>query len=277
MAVNGLQGEDFMNGMRTISASCFFLLAILAMLLGGCATHQAGTARPADAGAQQEAFIPQAIDDEFALEDEFAPVDSTPVRDPLSGYNRVMTRVNDKVYFWLLKPVAQGYHAVTPEPMRLAVGRFFRNLTMPVRFTNNLLQLKPKRAGTELVRFAVNSTVGVLGFGDPAANRFGLQAYPEDFGQTLGHYGVGSGFHIVLPLLGPSNLRDTFGLIPDHFLDPVNYIEDWETRLAVRVYDRVNYTSLHIGEYESLKKDAVDLYTFLRDGYEQRRIKQIEE
>jgi phospholipid-binding lipoprotein MlaA len=166
---------------------------------------------------------------------------------------------------------------VVPESARLAVGRFFRNLLMPVRFANNLLQLKLQRAGTELARFALNSTIGVLGFGDPAAKDFALQAYPEDFGQTLGHYGVGSGFHIVLPLLGPSNLRDTVGLLPDYYLDPVNYIEGFETRLAVHVYDQVNNTSLHLGEYESLKKDAVDLYTFLRDGYEQHRDQEIKE
>jgi phospholipid-binding lipoprotein MlaA len=148
---------------------------------------------------------------------------------------------------------------------------------MPVRFTNNLLQLKPKRAGSELVRFAVNSTVGVLGLGDPAAKRFDLQAYPEDFGQTLGYYGVGGGFHLVLPLLGPSNLRDALGIVPDYYLDPASYLDTVNVELAVSSYDVVNQTSLHLGEYESLKKDAIDLYPFFRDGYEQRRIKLIEE
>jgi len=262
---------------RTKTASLPVCLAILAFLSGGCAAHPAAVheAEPETAPAVSS---PAGIEeDPFVLEGEFTVVSTEPVSDPFSVYNRVMTQVNDKIYFWLLKPVAQGYRAVVPEGARLAVGRFFRNLLMPVRFANNLLQLKPKKAGTELARFVVNTTVGVLGFGDPAANKFGLQAYPEDFGQTLGYYGVGSGFHIVLPLLGPSNLRDTLGLIPAYFLDPVSYIEETDVQLAVRAYDRVNYTSLHIGEYESLKKDAVDLYTFLRDGYEQRRIKQIEE
>ena len=262
---------------QTVSIKSLFLLITLAVLLGGCATHSASVKEPAVDAAQEEVFVSQTDEDEFELEAEFEAAAMEPAIDPLSGYNRVMTQVNDKLYFWLLKPVAQGYGVVVPEGARLAVGRFFRNLLMPVRFVNNLLQLKPKRAGTELARFALNSSVGVLGFGDPAANSFGLQAYPEDFGQTLGHYGVGSGFHIVLPLLGPSNLRDTIGLIPDYFLDPVSYIDSSDTRLVVRAYDRVNHTSLHIGEYESLKEDAIDLYTFLRDGYEQRRNKQIEE
>ena len=253
------------------------LLVLLAALLGGCAAHPTASQEPAAVAAQQEISIPSLEEDVFALEDEFEATSTEAPIDPLRGYNRVMTEINDKLYFWLFKPVAQGYRAVVPEGARLAVGRFFRNLLMPVRFANNLLQLKPKRAGTELARFALNTTVGVLGFGDPAANCFDLQAYPEDFGQTLGHYGVGSGFHIVLPLLGPSNLRDTLGLVPDYFLDPVSYVEGSDARLALRAYELVNHTSLHIGEYESLKKDAVDLYTFLRDGYEQRRTKQIEE
>ena len=164
-----------------------------------------------------------------------------------------------------------------PEGARLGVGRFFRNVMMPARFANNLLQLKPKRAGTELARFFLNSTFGVLGFADPAAENFNLQAYPEDFGQTLGYYGISPGFHIVLPLLGPSNLRDAVGLIPDYYLAPTRYIDNLGTEVALDAYRQVNQTSLHIGEYESLKKDALGLYTFLRDGYEQSRENRIKE
>ena len=247
----------------------------LVIFLSGCASPRNHVSSPVE--NSQQALELQPEEDVFDLEDEFSAEEKPPPLDPLSGYNRVMTQVNDRIYFWLFKPVSQGYRAVVPEGARLAVSRFFGNLLMPVRFVNNLLQLKPRRAGTELARFTINTTVGVLGFGDPATEKFDLKAYPEDFGQTLGHYGVGSGFHIVLPLLGPSNLRDTVGLVPDYFLDPVNHLDDFETRLAIHAYKQVNHTSLHIGEYESLKKDAVDLYTFIRDGYEQRRVKQIEE
>jgi phospholipid-binding lipoprotein MlaA len=250
---------------------------ILVAFLGGCASHSATPHMTEFVTIQQELFSPGIDEDEFDLEAEFESANAEPVIDPLSGYNRLMTQVNDRLYFWLIKPVSQGYSLVIPEPARLGVGRFFRNLLMPVRFANNLLQMKPKRAGIELTRFIVNSTVGLLGFTDPAANSFDLQAYPEDFGQTLGHYGVGSGFHIVLPLLGPSNLRDTIGLIPDYYLAPASYIDNVKAELIVDAYSRINHTSLHIGEYESLKKDAVDLYTFFRDGYEQRRVIQIKE
>ncbi len=261
---------------RTIHIEPLIFLVVLATFLGGCGGHQSDAHKTlAETSQLESSAIPE--DEEFELESEFEATDTEKVFDPLSGYNRVMTQVNDKVYFWLLKPVAQGYSFVIPEPARLAVGRFFTNLLMPVRFTNNLLQLKMKRAGTELTRFVVNSTIGILGLADPAAKSFDLQAYPEDFGQTMGHYGVGGGMHIVLPLLGPSNLRDAIGLVPDYYLDPVSYIDHTETALAVRAYRQVNKTSLHIGEYESLKEDAVDLYPFLRDAYEQRRKKLIQE
>lgn len=260
---------------RTSYPAIAVFLLLFAVFLSGCASHTGKVSSQSE--AVPPAIADQPIVDEFDLEDEFLSIETAPPLDPLSGYNRVMTQVNDRIYFWLLKPLSQGYRAVLPEVGRLAVGRFFRNLQMPANFVNNLLQLKPKRAGTELARFTINTTIGILGFGDPAAARFDLQSYPEDFGQTLGHYGVGGGFHLVLPLLGPSNLRDTFGLVPDRYLDPVNHIDDFETRIAIGAYKQVNYVSLHLGEYESLKRDAVDLYPFLRDGYEQRRIKQIEE
>lgn len=223
--------------------------------------------------------VEEEMEDEFEddLEDEFAEEDGKELLDPLSGYNRVMTKVNDKLYFWVMKPVAKGYRKVVPKSARRGIVRFFNNLLFPVRFINNTLQLKFKRAGTELGRFCVNTTAGVLGFGDPAKKWFGWEAYPEDFGQTLGHYGVGGGFHIVLPLLGPSNLRDLAGMVPDYFLDPVSQVEGEKSELSVRTVDKVNYTSLHIGEYESLKKDALDLYLFLRDAYEQSRDKKIKE
>ncbi|MFO7860020.1 MAG: VacJ family lipoprotein [Desulfosalsimonas sp.] len=216
--------------------------------------------------------------DEFDEFDEFdGETGSKPVADPLSGYNRWMTGVNDKLYFWALKPAATGYAKVTPAVARRSVGRFFKNLGYPLRFVNNLLQLKIRRAGVETARFVVNTTVGVAGFADPARWWMDMEAYPEDFGQTLGFYGVKSGFHLVLPVMGPSNLRDAVSKIPDRFLNPVAYVDPSEASIAISAYDRINYTSLHLGEYESLKKDAVDWYIFLRNAYEQNRKKKIQE
>ena len=216
-------------------------------------------------------------DEEDELDDEFSAKEEVEVFDPLSGYNRVMTDVNDWFYTWVLDPVARGYAWVLPQGVRLGVSRFFHNLLFPVRFINNGLQLKFKNAGEEFARFGLNSTIGILGFWDPAKAWFDLRPHEEDFGQTLGYYGVGGGFHIVLPFLGPSNLRDTFSLYPDFRLDPTSTIEDDKEAFAVVSWSTVNKTSLRLGEYESLKKDALDVYPFFRDVYEQNRKKQIEE
>jgi phospholipid-binding lipoprotein MlaA len=232
------------------------------------------------------------FDDEF--EDEFAASEQE-VFDPLSGYNRVMTGFNDRFYFFVLDPVARGYRWVLPGTARRGVKNFFHNLLFPLRFVNNALQLKATNAGEEFLRFSINSTIGILGFWDPAKEWFGLEAHEEDFGQTLGYYGVGGGFHVVLPLLGPSNLRDMFSLYPDLQMDPVNYVENRPynfpkqegeylgvSRQTLQAIDltllkTVNTESLRIGQYENLKKDAIELYPFLRDVYEQNRAKLIRE
>lgn len=211
------------------------------------------------------------------LEEEFSQETESEVFDPFSGYNRFMTEVNDTLSVWILIPTAKGYRWVVPESPRRAIARFFNNLYFPVRFVNNVLQLKFKNAGEEFLRFGINTTVGLLGFTDPAKDWFDLEAHPEDFGQTLGHYGVGGGFHIVLPVLGPSNLRDAVSLAPDIYLDPISHIEDRPTALAGRAFKIINTLSLRVEEYESLRKDAIDLYPFLRDIYEQNRKRQIEE
>ena len=228
--------------------------------------------------------------DEFESEFEASKPE---VYDPLEGYNRTVTGFNDWLYLNLLDPVARGWAWAVPEPARISVRNFFKNLMFPVRFANNALQLKAKNTGEETARFAINSTVGVLGLFDPAKAWFNLEEHPEDFGQTLGHYGVGGGFHIVLPFFGPSNLRDTTSLYPDWLLDPTNerflyrnpsthhvlYGRDYDPAVpyAVKGLEVINRESLRLGQYESLRQDAVDLYPFLRDVYEQNRQKEIEE
>lgn len=213
--------------------------------------------------------------EEFDAFDEFETDVAPEVFDPLSGYNRVVTRVNDRLYFWVLKPVAQGYKAVVPGAARQGISNFFTNLGFPIRLANNVLQLKFKGAGVETARFVVNTTVGVAGFWDPAEKWLALSAHPEDFGQTLGYYGMDSGFHIVLPLLGPSNLRDVCGSIADRNLNPTTYLDDGNVTLALSATRTINSTSLRIGQYETLRKDAMDLYILLRNAYEQNRDRKI--
>jgi phospholipid-binding lipoprotein MlaA len=184
---------------------------------------------------------------------------------------------NDKFYFWLLKPVSQGYSAVVPEVMRISVSNFFYNITTPIRFVSSLLQLKMKTAGNELLRFAVNSTFGVGGLGDFAKDEMDVKRHDEDIGQAFGHHGIGHGFYIVWPILGPSSLRDTVGFVGDLFLHPVTYVSPYEASFGIRAYDEVNDTSLHIGDYEDLKKSAIDPYISIRDAYVQNRQKKVEE
>ncbi len=199
------------------------------------------------------------------------------VYDPFEGYNRGMTAFNDGLYLYLLDPVATGYAYVVPEGGRKGVSNFFNNLLYPVRLVNNVLQAKFACAGKETLRFAINCTVGILGLFDPAKDWFGIEACEEDFGQTLGFWGVGPGPHFVLPFLGPSNLRDMFSLYPDSFYDPIAQLKPLEKRILVTGYKYVNKTSLHLGEYQAFKKDAYDYYLFFRDAYEQHRQKLIEE
>ncbi len=212
--------------------------------------------------------------DEF--DDEFEEI-KVEVSDPLEFWNRAMFHFNDKLYFWILKPLARGYRAVIPKPARVCVKNFFHNLTTPIRMVNCLLQGKVGAAGGELGRFIVNSTVGVLGFGNPARHDPKLNPSEEDLGQTLGTYGIGNGPYIVWPILGPSTLRDSIGLAGDWFLNPVSYVEPTEASLEIRGYEIVNDTSLRIGEYESIKKASLEPYVAIRDGYIQYRRKKVEE
>lgn len=199
------------------------------------------------------------------------------IADPLYPWNKAMYHVNDKLYFWLVKPLAQGYSAVAPEDIRISVSNFFDNLATPIRLVSNLLQLKVKDAGKELFRFLYNSTAGVCGLADAAREDFGIRQQDEDLGQTLGSYGIGHGIYLVWPFLGPSSLRDTVGRIGDRFLSPVHYINPTEASVGITVYDKVNETSLRIGDYEDLKKSAIDPYISIRNAYLQHRKKKVED
>jgi phospholipid-binding lipoprotein MlaA len=199
------------------------------------------------------------------------------IADPLYPWNIAMYHFNDKLYFWVLKPVAKGYSSVFPEDIRIAAGNFFYNLLTPVRFVSDVLQFKMKNAGNELVRLVYNSTAGVFGLVDAAKTDFNISRHDEDLGQTFGTYGIGHGFYIVWPFIGPSSLRDTVGLVGDAFLTPVYYVTPWEASMGIEAYDRVNDTSLHIGDYEDLKEAAVDPYVAIRDAYTQHRKKKVEE
>jgi phospholipid-binding lipoprotein MlaA len=211
------------------------------------------------------------FEDDWLEEDEYEDVQ---VADPLEPINRIFFYFNDKLYFWVLRPLARTYSFVAPKPARKCVGNFFYNLKTPIRLVNNLLQGKFAAGGTELTRFVVNTTVGLAGLWDPARNWLDISASEADFGQTLGKYGIGEWFYICWPVLGPSNLRDTLGTGGDYFLDPVSYLGfkgKSDEAFALKGIDRLNRTSLSLGDYEDFKNATFDPYSALRDSYFHKR------
>ncbi|MCK5110738.1 MAG: VacJ family lipoprotein [Arcobacteraceae bacterium] len=263
-----------------IIRAIYFILTI-SILFTGC-TNNSYIDKPS---ANTEQSITQ--DDELdEFSDEFEDEDIEEESDPFRGYNVFMTNFNDGFYIHVFDPVAKGYDYVLPEGARKSIKNFFHNLTYPVRMVNNILQGKFENAGEETGRFIVNTTVGILGFFDPAKEHFKLKPHNEDFGQTLGYWGVGSGYHIVLPFFGPSNMRDMLSMYPDSYVNPIvynnennsiNLTNSTDESLMLTAYQRLNDGSLKLGDYEELKKDAVELYPFLKDIYEQHRAKLIKE
>lgn len=205
------------------------------------------------------------------VEEEKAPAKAG-IADPLESFNRAMYHFNDRLYFWVLKPVAQGYGKVVPEVARVGVRNFFSNVASPIRIVNCVFQANFVGAAKELGRFVVNTLWGFGGLLDPASdNAVNLPKQDGDFGQTLGVYGLGQGFYINWPIFGPSSPRDTVGMIGDLFLDPFTYLIASDVLVGIKAYEKVNATSLAIGDYESLKDAAVDPYVAFRDAYVQYR------
>ena len=192
--------------------------------------------------------------------------------DPLEPLNRVFFQFNDKLYYWLLKPVARVYDLFFPDDMQIAVRNFFDNLQSPARAVNCLLQGRVRDSSLEAARFLMNSTVGVAGFGDFARDVAGLPSSQEDLGQTLAHYGAGGGFFIMWPFLGPSNIRDSIGRVGDAYMHPFTHLDlEREVIIGGRVFERVNDTSLTLGDYELFTETALDPYTAVKDAYQQFR------
>lgn len=246
---------------------------------------------PATGGAPATSVAPatgseptaQASEEEALLQEDDADwsddsnEDIYTVADPLEKFNRAVFYFNDKLYFWVMKPVAIGYRAVLPQPARIGVKNFLTNVAAPVRIINNVLQGKGRAAEAEWAKFLYNTTVGVLGFGNPAGSNPELNPDAEDLGQTLAGYGIGDGFYIMWPLLGPSTLRDTAGMAGDRFINPVTYVEPLEASLAVSGTQQINSLSFRIGDYESLKKAALDPYESFRNAYIQLRQSKIKQ
>ncbi|OIO03971.1 MAG: hypothetical protein AUJ49_03895 [Desulfovibrionaceae bacterium CG1_02_65_16] len=209
----------------------------------------------------------------MSMADEVA---ATP--DPLEGWNRMWFTFNDKLYFWALKPVAQGYSYVVPERPRLWVHNFFHNLMYPVRFTSLMLQAKFDAAAVETSRFIGNTAFGLGGFADMTSDckpYKPIGSTEQDLGLTFGYWGAGNGFYLVWPFIGPSTGRDSLGYVGDYFLTPTSYVNPWYWSMATKGYDKVNEVSMRIGDYETLKDASLDPYEAVRDAYLRLRFKKM--
>lgn len=202
------------------------------------------------------------------------PDDYRDPRDPLESYNRAMHRFNTDFDNALFKPVARGYKKIMPQPVDRGVTNFFNNMRDFTSAINNVLQLKLSRAGTDVGRILVNSTIGVLGFMDVASN-LDLPSHKEDFGQTLGYWGVGPGPYFVIPILGPSTIRDAFSIYPDWYTQPIAYLGDQKTRWGLAVLFAVDKRADLLGASSVLEEAALDPYGFMRDAYLQRRLNEV--
>jgi phospholipid-binding lipoprotein MlaA len=207
-------------------------------------------------------------DDDF--DDEFLEYD------PWEGFNRTMFNFNQRVDRRILKPVARVWNFVVPDLVQQSLSNAFDNVAMPRRLLNSLLQLKMEGAGRELARFFINISMGVGGFFD-AATELGIRRSDEDFGQTLGYYGVGPGPYLVLPFLPPLTVRDGFGFAADAATQPLSYVAPLEASVGMRGGQMINDRSLNLETFEEFEQAVFDLYSAVRNAYLQRRQRLIEE
>ncbi len=191
-------------------------------------------------------------------------------RDPLEPLNRGVYRFNDTLDKAVTKPIARGYRAILPKPVRTGVSNFFSNIDDVLVTANNLLQFKFHDAASDFARLLANTTFGIGGLFDVATS-FGLEKHNEDFGQTLGYWGIGDGPFLMLPLLGPSNARDTVGSAVQIYADPLRHLDNVRVRNSLAGLRFVNARANLLDAERVLDEAALDPYTFLRDAYLQQR------
>lgn len=197
---------------------------------------------------------------------EFEPdYDDEDENDPLEPANRLMFTFNEAVGRFLLRPLARTYVQITPEPVRIGVGNFLSNLFYPRTVVNDFLQGKFRQGAQDTGRFLVNTTIGFGGVFDPAT-RMGWRANNEDFGQTLGVWGASTGPYLVLPLVGPGNVRDTLGRVADYPSNPLTYVNDAEIEFAIGAIGAVSVTA-NLLQLDRIMAESFDPYAFQREAY----------
>lgn len=197
--------------------------------------------------------------------------------DPWEGWNERVFEFNRRLDKYVLKPVATGYNFVVPDEIQIMISNGFDNISFVPRLVNSLLQGKMLGAGRELSRFLINSTAGVGGLFDPAKDVFGILKSREDFGQTLGLWGVGPGPYVIVPFLEPLTVRDGVGKAVDAAMDPLAYFLPFIDRVAMKVGDIVNERSLNLDLFQGFEESVIDMYSAVRHAYLQRRLRLIRE
>jgi phospholipid-binding lipoprotein MlaA len=235
----------------------------LALLLGAGAAWGEETPAPE---APPEAAAPAESEDwsdgDWLFEEGPDPAE----RDDLEGSNRLVFSFNESFYEYLADPVTRGFEWLVPEPGRRAIHRFFLNLESPVLFVNDVLQLAPLDATKTLTRFTLNSTVGVVGLFD-VATPLGVEGHDTDFGETLAVYGTPAGSYVVIPILGPSTARDTFGEIVDAFLHPAVWFASPAQQVVLRTSGGISAYDVERERLEALRSTSVDFYAAIRSAY----------
>jgi phospholipid-binding lipoprotein MlaA len=218
-----------------------------------------------DAGSESD------LEEEDPFADEEKQIANMP--DPFERwYNRPVYAFNDHFYEYFLRPVAQTYKDLLAENFRIMIRNLYYTITFPIRLVSSLLQFKFEKSGRVISRVLINCTLGFACMVDVADGEFGIKPVDEDFGQVLGFYGIPSGPYLVLPLLGPSSLRDGVGRAVDALLNPLFWlVPDFTTGAAITSEQIVNETSFYIEDIKALKEGAIDPYESLRDFYNQRR------
>lgn len=209
--------------------------------------------------------------------DDYDEIPVASIADPLEPWNRFWFGFNDIVYLYAARPLYRAWEFITPADVRSGLNNFLSNLLFPVRFANNLLQFRFKEAGVEFGRFIINTTCS-LGFANVAKDKktiVPVDPTGEDFGQTLGYWGAGHGFYLVLPLLGPSSLRDAIGRVGDFFAQPTLYLETPVAFWAINGGLRFNSFGNMLPTYLDMKAAAVDPYLSMREAYVNLRAKQV--
>ncbi len=199
---------------------------------------------------------------------------TTTNRDPLESFNRSVFAFNEGLDKALIKPVAKGYEALLPGFVRTGVSNFFGNVADVLTGLNNLLQGKPAEAVNDAARVIFNSSFGIFGFFD-VATEMGLEKHEEDFGQTLGRWGVEPGAYLVVPVFGPRNVRDAVGLVVDLAADPVGNLDDVALRNSLAALRLVSDRAAILPADKIIEEAAIDKYAYIRDAYSQRRLNQV--